>query len=599
MKKSMFCLAAVALLTAAFGASQAQAQVTETFYTAGSSAQFNTFGIAASNVIAPAAYPLCGSNHWSAKGGSSLGTDSNKISINLVDPRSGSILPEPANIWVAWDNSTSPTVICYYASVDSVVGLRAFFAHATLSISSNAIGAADNALVPLLSTAGVALPSAVYTAINNSVIQAANTDIRPEDGKFATMRTLTSLGTQVTGRAATGLGYGPGPIGTSIQSARSSTVANPVDFSIVATDTDPVNSSTVIREYVDLPIGAAPVLVIANVSNTGAGHLGNATTPVTNINRFNLAKVLEGSITHVRDLTYSATTTSNSPITYAYPPTSPVDVPLNVFIREPLSGTYNTMEWSVPNSVEIDASKWGPGYVSGQEVGVTPSNTNGCTAKPCTTSNVNGGGSGNPLFQIASNGAYRARAIGTGEMISAVNGVADSIGYAFWGYSSYAGKANIKYLTVDGVDPLFSGPSANPSGAGVIPQCSSSTTCSGIPFTNIINGSYPIWSKYRLVYDPTVSTNIAGAMVLYAQNASEPNGANVITDFLPAFDMQTFHSHYAQVVQDNGVAYSPNNGFKHGVPETGGDMGGAVLTIQSELDFLNDTGGNQQVNLQQ
>jgi len=61
--------------------------------------------------------------------------------------------------------------------------------------------------------------------------------------------------------------------------------------------------------------------------------------------------------------------------------------------------------------------------------------------------------------------------------------------------------------------------------------------------------------------------------------------------------MQVFHSHYAQVVEDSGVAFGPNNGFKTGVPETGGDMGGAVLTIQSELDFINDTGGNQQVNL--
>jgi hypothetical protein len=62
--------------------------------------------------------------------------------------------------------------------------------------------------------------------------------------------------------------------------------------------------------------------------------------------------------------------------------------------------------------------------------------------------------------------------------------------------------------------------------------------------------------------------------------------------------MQTFHSHYAQVVTDAGVAYTGNNGFKTGVPETGGDMGGAVLTIQSELDFLNDF-NNQQIQQQQ
>jgi hypothetical protein len=87
-------------------------------------------------------------------------------------------------------------------------------------------------------------------------------------------------------------------------------------------------------------------------------------------------------------------------------------------------------------------------------------------------------------------------------------------------------------------------------------------------------------------------------MVSYAQAASNPS-TGIFTDLVPAPLMQVFRSHYGQAVRDNGIAFGPNNGFKAGVPETGGDMGGAVLTIQSEQDFIADTGGNQQVSLKQ
>jgi ABC-type phosphate transport system substrate-binding protein len=610
MKKSQILLTAMSLSATLLCASNALAQSTdairpesakpkayapaENFYTSGSSAQFNTFGIAASYTIPPYSGPLCGSNHWSAKNSSSL-------PITIVDPRSSSILAEPANVWIAWDNNaqngvSGQGVVCLYASVDSIVGVRAYAARATLSLAAGLVGTADANpdLVPLIGQ-GQALPQSIYNIVNGAEFNAANTDIRPEDAKFATMRVLTAAGTQVTGRGVTGLGYGPFPIGTSIQSSYSSTIANPVDFIIENGDTDPINSGNSWREYFDVPIGAAPVMVIANITNSASGHLGDGT--FTNLNRFMLAKLLEGKITHTRDLNYQAA------YPYVYPPTNYPDVPTHVYIREPLSGTYNTMEWSVPNSREIDADEWGPGVVDGQETGVTPSNTNGCTAKPCTATNVNGGGSGNPLYQVSSNGSTRGRAIGTGEMISAVSAAADSIGYAFWGFSTYQGKTALKYLTVDGVDPLYSGPSANPNGVGVLPGCTTSggyaTSCPVVPFPNIVNGTYPIWSKYRLLWDPyTASTNIAATIVRYAQQASEP-GTGIITDFLPADDMQTFHSHYAQVVEDSGIGQTGNNGFKTNVPETGGDMGGAVLTIQSELDYLNDTGGNQQVNQQQ
>lgn len=591
MTKSKLLLAAMSLGAAAACVSNAGAQYTPLlqFYTAGSSAQFNTFGIAASNTIGSNSGPLCGAHHWSKKSASTL-------PIYLYDPRSTSITNEPANVWVAWDDNAAngvanAGVVCFYASVDSIVGVRAYMAHATLQLSSSLVLSTDSALVPLLTNAGEALPQSIYNIINGAVLNAANTDIRPEDAKFASMRTMTNYGTQVTGRAVTGVGYtGANGIGTPIKSALSTSTANPVDFAIDGGDVDPINASNGVRQFFDVSIGAAPVMVIANVSNTASGHLGDGT--FTNVNRFVLAKALEGKVLHTRDLNY---TVGYTPSTSTFTTVAP-DVALNVFIREPLSGTYNTMEFSIPNSLEIDGTTFNPGTVNGQETGINTALT-ACVptaTSSCIAQNVE---SGNPLFHKTSNGGFRARAVGTGEMVTAVNNNADSLGYAFWGFSTYAGKTHLKYLTVDGVDPLYAGSTANPSGVGVLPSCTT-TLCPTIPFTNVINGSYPIWSKYRLLWDPqTFNNNIATTIVTYAQKASEPGTSSIIYDMLPATLMQTFHSHYAQVVRDSGAAYGPNNGFKPGIPETGGDMGGAVLTIQSELDFINDTGGNQQVQL--
>jgi len=613
MMKSKLLVAALALV-ASLSAVNASAQYApaENFYTAGSSAQFNTFGVAAALPIAPSAYPLCGSNHWSKKNGSV----SANTQIVLHDPRSGAvgsgtfIADEPANIWIVWDNNAQngvagAGVVCFFAAVDSIVGVREYEARGSVTLGSSLVGTAGANLVPLIG-ADTTLPASIYNIVNGAILNAANTDIRPEDALFATVRALTPIGQFMSGRGVTGLGYGPnkttlGTIGTTIKSSQSSTVANPVAFSIVCTDHDPITGATGcgatsgLREYFEEPLGAAPVLVIANVSNNATGHLGDGN--YTNINRFALSNALLGNVNHIRDLGYTANVSFNPYVSTlpAYGQNEP-DEPLHVFVREPISGTYNTVEWSIPNSLEINGTHFAAGIVSGQENSIDPAN-NSCSVVPCTVD------SGNPFWNIASNGSTRGRAIGTGEMVSAVVNTPDSIGYAFWGFSNFQGKTGIKYLTVDGVDPLYSGPTANPNGIGVLPTCTTSgglvTSCPNLTFPNLVEGNYPIWSKYRLLWDPyTASTNLASTIVIDVQNASAPS-TGIITDLLPINYLQVFHSHFAQQDTYSGGAVVADNGFKPGVPETGGDMGGAVLTIASELDFINDTGGNQQVNLLQ
>src|SRR5262249_12051930 len=263
-----------------------------------------------------------------------------------------------------------------------------------------------------------------------------------------------------SGRSATGVGYALVPIGTGIRSSQGSGVFFPVDFAIDQGDVDPINPGTPIRKYVEIAVGAAPVMVFANVTNTNDGHLGDglAASPpnwrYSNIHRLGLANTLTGTQSHTRDIAASGVTFGAS-----NPPTAGYgDVGIHTFIREPLSGTYNTMEWCVPNSRAVSGDpSWGPGKVSGQDANVNPSDTS-CSVKPCTVE------SGNPLWHIAANGGTRGRVIGSGEMIATVNSTADGFGYSFWSYPAFQGRTNIRYLTVDGVDPLYSGPSANPNG---------------------------------------------------------------------------------------------------------------------------------------
>jgi hypothetical protein len=612
--KVALSLAALSLVATALLSINAQAQqpvLANTWFASGSSAQFNTMGIAAGLDNAwPTNNALCGEHHWTMKNGAIL-----------TDPRSGSILPEPGNIWIVWDNSTTPTRVCFYVSTDSIVGNRTFFAYAQASLVAGvAAGQSDNSsaagtggngvdLVPLLGQ-GEALPTVIYQLFNGipgppaypgiAVINVAQTDIRPEDAKFATIRAITPTGQRIPRNHYTGLGY-TNPITSPIYSSQtqtSSSQANVVDFTISGLDpitgTGTINGNPLPRPYTTLSVGASPVMVIYNAYNTASGHLGDGN--YTDINRWSLASALAGIYVHARQIAHAS---------------GEADTPLHIWQREPLSGTFNVMEFTTTLAGEMYPTYGGPGTI-GQETNVNPANTACHGATPCTVE------SGNPWYHCTSafvNGtscgtwattATRGRVIGTSEMIGTVNkssaGVPvypDSIGYAFWGFSNFngtnSGNANgtgfLKYMTVDGVDPLY----ANPT--GIIPQCVTSgsvyVSCPLLTFPNIANGTYPIWSVLRSVYDPTVSGILANAMVNYAQHAV----LSTLPDFVPATSLQVFRSHFNQLIDDASDDQYPNNGYKSGVPETGGDMGGAVLTVQSELDYINDTGGNQQTNM--
>jgi hypothetical protein len=127
---------------------------------------------------------------------------------------------------------------------------------------------------------------------------------------------------------------------------------------------------------------------------------------------------------------------------------------------------------------------------------------------------------------------------------------------------------------VDGVDPLF----ANYAG-GFIPTCT--IPCPGVvQFTNVLNGSYPIWNVLRVSTNKKVPAGVA-ALIAASQSAV----INVSPDYVAFSQLNVFRSHFSRP-----QSKKTSNGHISGVPEAGGDVGGCVITVQADLDSVTDTG---------
>jgi len=254
----------------------------------------------------------------------------------------------------------------------------------------------------------------------------------------------------------------------------------------------------------------------------------------------------------------------------------------------------------------------------------------------------------------------RLRALGGSEEVKAVTGglnksgsgsttVYNPIGYAYWSYgtldalcskvsgTSCTGTWKGHYLTVDGIDPLFATPGGefdngygnvnstapynvpyNPSGAYNAPVCALKvgTNCFAIPFTHIVDGTYPLWHMFRTVTLAPITgkvTTPAGVLDIVA-NAEIQSGAggDGLSDFVPFLNsisgsdgvytgnlnLFVYRAHYKQssVTAANGHKGCSGNfagvnlqGGKVSATtclvDAGGDVGGSVLTVQSDLEF--------------
>ena len=553
-------LAIAALTTASLACTAYAPAQTVSFNSAGSSAQWQTFALAASLLANKPGYTV---HHYTIKGKAADGSPY----AGIADSRtSGGVTPpvEAGNLWVVWNevgSNGTPVNVWAFSSVDSVVGLRTFFAvpRAKLvldpSITTTKSAQLISATLPDWATEDAFLPQSVYNVLNDLPLTAANTDIRPEDGLFAYNRIVATL--NPTTRA--GLGYGPGPIGTGIQSHYSTTVATPVAFSL--TGADPISGEAhPSGGYTTIPVGATPIVFVVNKTNAsglgkpGLGHDLSVTEAAGNV-----AYTIFGGKSCIFN-----------------------GVTVNPVLREPLSGTMNTAEFT---NFRLTASPSGS-----QEANINPTLANN-----------------NPLNLTCLNGAgVRTRAVGTGESIN--NGVlptADAIGYAFWGFGNFsklAASTSYGYLTLDGVDPI-----AASYTNGELPACPASgcPVAGGTSFPNLRNGTYRSWSLLRVVTDSATTnpTNYNNTVALVAAANKLIN--KTVPDFVPFLascattganepGLDVYREHFTPT----GITVTPNDGSvpttvdcsaHSGAPaqtlvgrtlgggtEAGGDVGGKI-----------------------
>jgi hypothetical protein len=483
-------------------------------------------------------------------------------SFNLVDGRptvkGGTAAVDTGSVWIVWDSASSPSV-WVYIKVDSGVGDRCFFAQPHCNISVSSFPAAGNLISSTLwgdNSSDSTPPSTVSALFLNGtvLVNAAATDIRPEDALFATCRANSALGGGTDKLA--GLGYGVNasgvcPVfgaalanleGSNILSAYpgSTSSAHIVAFNL--SGKDPF-TGTAIPSYTTLSVGAAPVIFIIE-RNAALKTLVNAT---------------DSQLQSV----FSGTTCDASAFGK---PTSPIQV----YLREPVSGTMNTTEYTVFRYKNASGKS--------QETGVAATN---------------------PLATACTAGGKRFRAIGTGEEVKSVlnsstNNGTDGIGYTFFSYgnvSTIADSASYGYLQLDGIDGIFHKYGSRidpgqPTIAGALPSsvnlpaacagafpCAESKIWSGnLSFPNLRNGSYRAWSTLRVV---STGTPLANLRLLVS--GSQTYVVNTVPDYVPAQrvgatdpGLALLRSHYTQ----EGVA--PVNVSATG--DFGGDAGGCILT---------------------
>jgi hypothetical protein len=591
------------------------------FVGAGSSAQFLMTAIAANQAALDANSALYSNantvKHWTKKSVGSL-TD-NRDTLNRITA-------EPGQVFLVWIEDGSGVVkdVWTMVQVDSTVGVRCILAQEKISglqvpgcqvqigggvqVSDNLVS--PNSLWPD-NTGDVTVTLNALNAINTSVsggvhVNVGLTDIRPEDALAATTRSLTALNTTTY----KGLGYvGPtANIGAPINTDQSTnTNATPIKFALQG-KADPFTHFTV-GTYTTIPIGAAPIIFMAN-NNTGTAAITNLVSGIT-------PGVHAASQTYPASQFFGGVNTCDTHDAAFGGNGDGLGTPLAVFLREPLSGTMNTTEFTTFRTFGNTNST--------QETGIINP-----TRAPY-----------NPLHLACPNGAsstvgYRSRGIGTGEVRDAVKNTANSISYMFFAWANsnkYTALSKYNYLTLDGVDPLFDTPTsysvctggtnngvicadntyctgggtctAGGSSNQTMPECTSATCStalwpSGNSYPHLRDGTYKAWSLYRwIVYTGSSDAYGPEAVAQDAQNRVDsdvadfvpfvacPLGDPTCASSSPTDGLSVYRSHFTQsgitcaaLGPCNGAA-TAGNGFNGGnslggFTEGGGDEGGLI-----------------------
>jgi len=497
----------------------------------GSSGIFLELGLVASSATNASPAGLGATCLWTTRtSGVVFATDNSANGAGKTDTGSAWVAWTPVGGSCATVNAT--TVIYSYLQTDAVVGTRCLFNGCTVKFGGS--GSASAGLIG--GSSEVALAPGVASALNGTggtglAVTAAATELRPEDAEFAIARALTPCGTPVaSGSQYLGLGY---TNGEAIESYYSGTKFNVINFALPAT-------------YSVTTIGVTPVLVVVNGdgSTNGFGDPG-----LTNITTGVLANFLDGTFNQTQDALITPEVGASEPVT--------------TLIREPLSGAYNTMEYNVPNSQPTKTSQ-----DAGLNQLVVAANCNGTAVKY------------NPM-NIPAGPGFRRRALTTSEELAESIIRTNSLGYGLWSVANFKGftsaaAPNARYLTVDGVDPIQTSYTG-----GTIPT--TPAQIANVSLANTLSGSYPLFSSIRLVNLGSSPSAAVTSLAAAAQNFAPGTGR---PDFVPIGELKINRSHFIPPAGSGLPAAASNGSGKAcGSVETGGDVGGLVVTKAGDFDF--------------
>jgi hypothetical protein len=563
---------------------------------AGSSAIWQTAAVAAYNN----GVSLSGgtaTHHWTSKSNA----------IQLVDTRpslvGGSNNVDLGTLWVVWDTpTTGQPHVWAMLKVDSIVGARCYFARpactelgttngstGTLDVAGNKInlpntawGSNNDMTLPGTGTTGVLGIFAGGEGTLNHVGAAAS-DIRVEDAQFGACRANSALGADSvlnTSDALDGLGYnaanpsgacpagtvtlaqGVGsPIASGVFPATGAT-ANPLAFNIIGHDPF---SGTAEPAFKTINVGGEPMVFIVSRENNLKG--------VHDVSMAQLQQVFSGANC---DASALGGTWSKG---------------INIFLREPLSGTMNTVEATVFRRPTVDGGAGNTAIGISQETNVGLNNplqgqAGTCVINPSGTSaRYRGVGTGEVVDNgvCASNNDNAANCKVTGTYPTAQDGIA----YTFFSYGNISKEANqdeYGYLTLNGIDPIFSsygnqvktgapfdpgqpadgaagGPGLLPGAANLPAGCESGSAgfpCSedliwagnptasglnppsGLSFPNLRNGSYPAWGILRVISDSGTGGQYGALFALIT--ASNKTAVGFVPDYVPLASVASFCS---------------------------------------------------------
>jgi hypothetical protein len=591
-----FAFAVCLVLAVVAGSASVKAQ-TVVLDGLGSSAMFYELGLGANSSNGTIHAPCV----WSGINNSVAAND-----YSLSGNRSDS-LQDKGNAWVAWTTGTGGGASCAfpapnaqiyaYLSTDSVVGNRCLYnsnlstgsacsityptagtpaanTPAGLILPAGTILTVPPSTIPTFtiancgSTGECALPPNIVAALNapTQLVNFAGTDIRPEDAEFANTRVLTNCGSVVgTNTQYLGLGYYGGD----------AILSNFGYFSGSRTWVNVINFALPANGFFVTPVGATPLIVAVNDSiGTGLGAYSTISSQA-------LANFLDGTYSFTNQVA-SAPAATGSAVT--------------VYIREPLAGDYNTMEFNGPNRVGTE----GGSFATSQDAGLNqPASQENCTLTGANSpwpvpSTSHSTVLQNPLNFTTASGGARMRTIGTNQELGAVafpSTFGNFMGYGFWSaanFAQFAGRTTTKYYDVDGVDPLAS--------SGTIPT--TAAQLANVSLATTADGQYPLWSMLRLVNVGATQNFSVAALAAAAQEYSTANHR----DFVPLNQMLVVRSHFTPPSQtltaSNGsgrAAYGSNNAPACSAIETGGDVGGVVIGLkikqltQSPLTISDET----------